>query len=68
MTAPVDPRTGWDLPAPGAMRARRALPLSEQEITTIAETQRRIEPADAGPPTRGMTQAAQMVVDLRVRN
>ncbi|MFG1925196.1 hypothetical protein [Cryptosporangium sp. NPDC048952] len=50
-----------------SMRARRALPLSDREITTIAETQHRIAPTASGPPSRGLAEAAQMVVDLRVR-
>ncbi|MFI5960225.1 hypothetical protein [Cryptosporangium sp. NPDC051539] len=69
-TLDADERAGWIAawqPTALSMRARRALPLSEREITTIAQTHRRIEPAGSGPPARGMTQAAQMIVDLRLR-
>lgn len=48
-------------------RARRALPLSDEEIVTIARTQRRIAPAGEDRPAKGMKEAAQMVIDLRVR-
>lgn len=66
-----DERAGWIAawqPTALSMRARRALPLSDQEIVTIARTQRRIEPDGAGPPSRGQTDAAHMVVDLRTRS
>lgn len=65
-----DERARWSAawqPTALALRARKALPLSDQEVTTIARTHRRIEPSAAEPPSRGMTQAAQMVVDLRIR-
>ncbi|GAA3398629.1 hypothetical protein [Cryptosporangium minutisporangium] len=65
-----DERVAWIAawqPTALAARARRALPLSDQEITTIAQTQRRIQPAGGEPPSVGMKEAAFMVIDLRIR-
>ncbi|TQS46046.1 hypothetical protein [Cryptosporangium phraense] len=55
-------------PAALALRARRALPVTDQEVTAIARTHRRIEPAGAEPPSVGTKEAAQMVIDLRIRS
>jgi hypothetical protein len=49
------------------LRTRRELPLSEQEVTAIAQTQRRIAPAGAEDPSAGAKKAAQLIVGLRIR-
>ncbi|EXG82436.1 hypothetical protein CryarDRAFT_3620 [Cryptosporangium arvum DSM 44712] len=65
-----DERSRWIAawqPTALSLRARKALPLSDREVTTIAQTHRRIESSGSEPPRAGMTEAAQMVIDLRIR-
>ncbi|GAA0241998.1 hypothetical protein [Cryptosporangium japonicum] len=66
-----DGRARWTAawqPTALALRARKALPVSDDEVTTIARTHRRIDRSGSEPPEAGMKEAAQMVVDLRIRS
>jgi len=66
-----DARAAWIAawqPVALSLRNRRLLPVSESEVATIARVARQIASAGAEPPTRGLREAAQMVLDLRIRN